>query len=76
MRQPIITTRALPTYTFYHTALLLSTKVISETQYFGMFVCHLLVLEIVGGMREVIILRANRHRVQQRIKDKHVFPNT
>lgn len=62
----------LPTYTFYHTTLLLSTKVISiETQYFGMFVCHLLLIEVVGRMRENISRHSNCHRKQQRFKKLH-----
>lgn len=54
----------LPTYTFYLTTLLLSTKVISVIKlYFGKFMCHLLVLEVVGGMREIVIRHTNCHRI-------------
>lgn len=83
VRQPLTTTRTTWRRNIanihYHTALLLSTKVISiKTQYFGMFVCHLFVLEDVGGMREIVIHHTNCHRLQQRLQEqtcslKHAF---
>lgn len=57
-----------------HTTLLLSTKVIfMRTQYFGMFVCHLFVLEVVGGMREIVIHHNSCHHLQQRLKEQTSF---